>query len=309
MNIIKENELLFLVDTGADISLLKGDKLIGTTEYDPYRKVKVKCVDCSPMETYGVLEAKIELKNSSIVHDFQLVNKQVDIPCDGILGRDFLQYARAKLCYESRTVTLNGEIYKTVGKTKQSELREPNVRKIGQNKLPPRAESILKVPVTPGSPLVGIKDKCEIQEGVMIAASLTRVEEGYAITSILNTNDTEVNVQELLVELDEVDLTWDRGSSTEFESQDREKQIQTQLRLVHLNTEERTLLVQTCVDYQDIFYLPGDKLSSTDVARHSINVEPGTEPIYARPYRLPETQKLEVDKQVKKSLQEGIIEE
>jgi hypothetical protein len=124
---------------------------------------------------------------------------------------------------------------------------------------------------------------------VIIAATLTRVEEGYEITSILNTNDTEVNVQEPLVELDEVDLTWDRGSSTEFESQDREKQIQTQLRLVHLNTEERTLLVQTCVDYQDIFYLPGDKLSSTDVARLSINVEPGTEPINTKPYRLSET--------------------
>jgi len=101
VNISKEDELLFLIDTGADISLLKGNKLIGTTEYDPDRKVKVKCVDGSPMETYGVLEAKIELRNSSIMHDFQLVNRQVDIPCDGILGRDFLQRAKAKVCYES----------------------------------------------------------------------------------------------------------------------------------------------------------------------------------------------------------------
>ena len=83
--------------------------------------------------------------------------------------------------------------------------------------------------------------------------------DGYAITSILNTNDTEVNVQETLVELDEVDQTWERDCRTEFESQDREKEIQTQLRLDHLNTKERQLLVQTCLDYQDIFYLPGDK--------------------------------------------------
>jgi len=73
--------------------------------------------------------------------------------------------------------------------------------------------------------------------------------------------------------------------------------------------EERKLLVQACSNYQDIFYLPGDKLSSTVEARHSINVEPGKEPINTRPYRLPETQKIEVDKQVKKLLQEGIIEE
>ena len=111
--------------------------MIGTTEYDPDRKVKVKCVDGSPMETYGVLETKIELKNSSIEHDFQLVNQQVDIPCDRILGCDFLQHAKAKGCYESRTVTLNGEVYKMVGKTKELELTEPNKKKIGQIKLPP----------------------------------------------------------------------------------------------------------------------------------------------------------------------------
>jgi len=189
-----------------------------------------------------------------------------------------------------------------VGKAKQLELREPNVRKIGQIKLPPRTESIVKVPVMPGSPLVGMTYKCEIKERAIIAASLTRVVDSYAITSILNTNDTEVNVPETLVELVEIDLTWERDCRTEFESQDREKEIQTQLRFEHLNTEERKLLVQTCLDYQDISYLPGDKLSSTDAARLEKNVEPGAEPINTRPYRLPETQKLEVDKQVKKLL-------
>jgi len=125
------------------------------------------------------------------------------------------------LCYESRTVTLNGEV--CVGKTKQLELNKPTVRKMGQIKLPPRTESIVKVPVMPGSPLVGMTNKCEIQKGLIIAASLARVVDGYAITSILNTNDTEVNVQKPLVELDEVDITWERDSCTEFESQDRGK--------------------------------------------------------------------------------------
>jgi len=140
-----------------------------------------------------------------------------------------------------------------IGKTKQLELREPNVRKIGQIKLPPQTDSIVKVSVTPGSPLVGMTNKCEIQKEVIIAASLTKVVDGYAMTSILNTNYTEVTVLEPLVELDEVDLAWERGCSTEFESQDREKEIQTQLRLEHLNTEERKLLVQTCLDYQNVF--------------------------------------------------------
>jgi hypothetical protein len=57
-DISKEDEFLFLIDTGADISLLKGNKLIGTTEYDPQKKLMVKCVDGSPMENHGVLEAE-----------------------------------------------------------------------------------------------------------------------------------------------------------------------------------------------------------------------------------------------------------
>jgi len=52
------------------------------------------------METHGALKAKIELSERPVVHYFQLVNKQVDIPCDGILGRDFLQKAKARICYE-----------------------------------------------------------------------------------------------------------------------------------------------------------------------------------------------------------------
>jgi len=45
-----------------------------------------------------------------------------------------------------------------------------------------------------------------------------------------------------------------------------ESDILTQLRFEHLNTEERKLLVQARSDYQDILYLPGDKLSSTGTA-------------------------------------------
>jgi len=55
----KENDLFFLIDIGADVSLLKRNKLIRTTEYVPEKKVKVKSVDGYPMETHGVIETKI----------------------------------------------------------------------------------------------------------------------------------------------------------------------------------------------------------------------------------------------------------
>jgi hypothetical protein len=76
-----------------------------------------------------------------------------------------------------------------------------------------------------------------------------------------------------------------------------------------LNKEERDVLENACLDYQDIFYLSGDKLSSTNATRHLITLVPGTMPINTRPYRLPEAQKAEIERQVVKLLDEGIIEE
>jgi hypothetical protein len=178
----------------------------------------------------------------------------------------------------------------------------------GLIKLPPRTESIVRVPVTPGSPNVGVTSKCEIREGVFMAASLTEVIDGYILTSMLNTKDEEVEVPEPVVELDTIDFMENSGP-VEYEPRYREKEISNQLRTDHLNSEEKKMLVQTCLQYQDIFYLPGDRLSSTEATKHSITVEPGTEAINTRPYRLPETQKAEVEKQVKQLLQEVIIEE
>jgi hypothetical protein len=77
----------------------------------------------------------------------------------------------------------------------------------------------------------------------------------------------------------------------------------------HLNPEEKESLRKICFDYQDVFFLTGDRLSCTNAVKHSINLEPGTAPINTRPYRLPESQKQEIDRQVTKLIDEGNIEE
>lgn len=309
MNISKTGELLFLIDSGADISVLKGEKLIGSTEYDPERKVRVKSVSGSLIETHGAIEAEINLENSSITHEFQLANKQIDIPCDGILGRDFFRNAKAQICYDTQCVKLNGEMIKMVNANQTEIAKTEKTRETRNIILPRRSECVVKLPVKEGSPSVGILDKCEIQEGIFMAGSLTKVIDGYVITSILNTNEEEAEIQEPLVELNEVEPVQNLTGATEEKQKDREKRILEQLRLDHLNDEEKRLLIGTCQDYQDVFYLSGDILSSTQATRHSIRVEPGTEQINTRPYRLPETQKVEVEKQVEKLLKEGVIEE
>jgi hypothetical protein len=82
--------------------------------------------------------------------------------------------------------------------------------------------------------------------------------------------------------------------------QGQEDKVVTNLRLDHLNSEEKRVTENTCRDYRDIFHLKGNRLSCTNAVKHSINVIPGTSPTNTRPYRLPEAQKSEIDDQIAK---------
>ena len=58
-----------------------------------------------------------------------------------------------------------------------------------------------------------------------------------------------------------------------------------------------------------MFFLQGERLSCTSAVKHTIHLEPVAIIINTRPYRLPEIQRKEIDKQVTKLLEEGIIVE
>jgi hypothetical protein len=93
------HQLYFLVDSGADVSLVKSQKL-STAEYEPKDQVRVKGVEGSLIETHGSVETKILESEISIPYQLQLVSNQVDVRCDGILGRDFLQAMSVSICYK-----------------------------------------------------------------------------------------------------------------------------------------------------------------------------------------------------------------
>jgi hypothetical protein len=127
------------------------------------------------------------------------------------------------------------------------------------------------------------------------------VHAGYAITSIVNNTDEKLEIEEPELKVTEIELgtpaeTLSNDSAGSY--RDRSREVLRRLRLEHLNGEERKEIEEACLDYQDMFYLPGETLSSTSVVKHEIRLEKGTEPVNARPYRLPESQKQEVRRQV-----------
>ena len=134
------------MDTGADISLLKPDNFDNTRTFDPDGNVTVKSVDGSIIESLGAVETVVKAGFLKIPFTFQLVSKQVDAPCDGILGRDFLERAGAKICYATRTLTLGTDSDK-VSKALLPLSTEGLTRTIRRLVLPSRVELVVRLRV------------------------------------------------------------------------------------------------------------------------------------------------------------------
>jgi len=58
LDVSQGHKLYFLVDSGADISLAKSEKLLSTAEFEPRDRVRVKSVEGSIIETHGSLETQ-----------------------------------------------------------------------------------------------------------------------------------------------------------------------------------------------------------------------------------------------------------
>ena len=271
----------------------------------------MKSVDGTIIETYGTVKTVVHLDSLKMPFSFQLVGKQVDIACDGILGRDFFENTGAQICYASGTLTF-GTGSSKVSKTLlplETGSQTQGVRRLA---LPRRTELMVRLPVKGGTHVrEGVTEKLQIQEGIYLAGAITKVERGYAITSIANTTNDEVEIDEPVLELEEIE-TGTEGYPQKGEGDERLNrtgEVLKRLRLEHLNKEERQHVEKTCAAYQDIFHLPGEILTSTTAVRHEIRTEPGIEPVKVKPYRLPETQKQEVGRQVEELRKGGIITE
>jgi len=79
LDVSQRHKLYFLVDSGADISLVKSYKLLETAEFEPKDRVRVKSVEGCVIETHGSIETRIREGRIDIPFRFQLVSKQVDL--------------------------------------------------------------------------------------------------------------------------------------------------------------------------------------------------------------------------------------
>lgn len=253
-------------DTRAEISIVKGASLKRGFNYEPTKGISVRGIANALLRIEGTVTLKLLTPTHETTHIFHIMGDSFDCLYDGILGQDFWKNKRATINYCDRTITM-GKVIINFDVETNSVVNETH-----KLTLKIWTESIVQLPTK--SKGCGIISKREIAPGVYLAESLTKEVNGYCITSIVNTLGEDITIHSPHVELEEIENDCDDAvlmfSNSVVEDNSQASKLCEELRTDHLNSEERVSFIKICEEYDDVFYLPGDKLTFTTAAEHSI---------------------------------------
>lgn len=290
--------LSWLLDTGASLSAIKYKHVVEHQIPIHSDKIIINGIG-GKVQARGYVCLQLSINGFSISHKFYVFDT---LPCkaNGILGQDFFSKHNAVLNFNDNTLSFYSDELQNLT------LRLLNNKRNNFLTLPARSESVHFVNIAFDEECVVCSK--EISEGIFVASSLVSPSNGKIPIRILNATDKDLTLKELNLSIEKAKdyniCSFDKNSS----NANRVKHLFSKLKSDHLNKEERINLEKLCAKYSDVFYLEGDKLSTTDIYNHSIQLKKDIQPIFSKPYRLPHALKGEVHKQIDQMLNDGIIE-
>ena len=284
------------------------------------------------LQSLGTVELTLIIKQEKRKALFQVVESSFPVPHEGILGKPFIIGMETVIDYKHKELMLTdtsartetpdnldtpnkGESLKTGSDDGLLAFHETTGNQNSGNiVLRPRTETLVSIPITSRKEGEDVLVPAQtIAKTIMCSNTINKVYDRKIFIAMINPTEHFVTVpdQDLITikseEFVESKINVIRTDRETFASGSRLNKLIEEIHTEHLNREESESLMTLCKQFSDIFYLEGDKLSSTNAVYHEINVNPATQPINEKPYRLPFKHKQEIDKQMQKLQEENII--
>lgn len=321
-----------LVDSGSDLNFIKLSSLKDEVMVNKPTEHILTGITGHVLQSLGTVELTLIIKQEKRKALFQVVDSSFPVPHDGILGKPFIIGMKTVIDYQRRELILTDstarpeiptntnnsehtESPESKEKNESSDLLEfdDNSSKINIV-LQPRTETLISIPVLDRQDGETILVPAQtIAETVMCSNTINNVCDQKILIAMINPTEHLITVpnQELISikseKFDESKINVIQSCKETLANGSRLSKLNEELRTEHLNKEEYDSLMTICREFSDIFHLEGDKLSCTNAVYHEIYVNPATQPINERPYRLPFKHKQEIDKQIQKLQEENII--
>ncbi|KAF0692043.1 Retrovirus-related Pol polyprotein, partial [Aphis craccivora] len=245
-----ENEHKFLIDSGADMNIIKLSALKNHVMVNEIEKRNIKGISATTIRTIGTVTIEIFIKDKTFQVKFDIVCDDFLIPETGILGIAFLKANKVIIDMDKDVLI----IPESIARNKV----EPII-------IPARRNCVLRIEADEliSSDLVAIK-KQEINGDVIIANSLSPIKNNKIISNIINISEQPFIIDELTTS----HLKWEPYIDNIFMiNQPNNKQaggkgqpgrlrlLNETIKTEHLNSEEKQNIINICNEYSEIFYL------------------------------------------------------
>ncbi|KAK2578538.1 hypothetical protein KPH14_012027 [Odynerus spinipes] len=196
--VFKKQRAEFLVDTGADISLVKENEIVPEAHRNFNKTINLKGITSEITST--IAEIPIEINKN--MHNLHIVAENFPIKENGILGSDFLEKEQATLSYPSNSLEISKG---TVLPFKQDTIT-----------IPPRTASVIPVQIQNSENFeIGILKDLSPAEGVFVGRALAENRNGLAYTYAINSKETETSFTIPSTTLEAVEINEEGPKQTE----------------------------------------------------------------------------------------------
>ena len=242
-----------------------------------------------------------------------------DLTETAILGMDFLKRFETNFNFSNKSLVMydKGREYNLLNRNESINKRY-GVCLATKVVLKPKSENLVKVRVPEGFKSgeyiifkPNLTTEADMAKGVVWASSVSDVKDDKTIyTSVLNTSSDELifDKDTDIGEVDEAEIV-DEDIFGSFPDDSKQEVDMSKFEInQNLSELQRSELVKILEKHKSVFQWNEYETGRTEEAKHDINTGDAI-PIKQKQYRLPQTANEEVDKQVKKMLNNDIIEE
>lgn len=175
--------------------------------------------------------------------------------------------------------------------------------------VPPRSGKMINIEMPENGDYLCLNR--ELGNGLEIPSCVTKVTNNKGIISVLNNTDKEIKLRRLRLEFepwsDKRKICLRVENLKKIDKPARVEKLRGLMNYEGLNSIEKEKLDEILTEYSDVFLLEGEKLSICNQVQHKIPIKVDSPIINVKPYRLPILQRTEINKQIKKMLQDGLI--
>lgn len=220
---------------------------------------------------------------------FQVITKDLSIPVMGILGVDFLQAESSEISFHHNALITSSPSIMPVKFVNYEHGTPVPV----ESTLKARTRMPILIKLQPTNPTRGYLPRIKTPEKIFIGSAVVTNKGQKCCVMEVNALEEDVEIEIPPQEIGPFEITEDESEDffdsdgTESElinPEHRLEDIIESLRLDHSNAEEREPIIPIIAEYPEIFHLPGDELSATDILQHTISTTDEA-PIFVKQYR------------------------